>query len=587
MTASNDGEKKWTLAPRRHADLVTHLLALRGIDDPTAFLSPDYTRHLHDPLLMKDMAKTIDRLVLLIRTGEPIGVYADYDSDGTPGAALFVDGLRQLGLPTPVYVPQRFEGYGLHRQGIDQLFTLGTRTMVTIDLGITAKEETAYAAELGMDVIITDHHVVQPDQFPRRAYAVINPKQADCPYPFKDLCGGGVIWKVFCALIDALARLAPALLRGRNPEALKRWALDLAAISTICDMVPLIGENRVIAQYGLTVLRKTRRPGLRALLQTIGSDPAVLTAGTVGFQIGPRINAPTRLAAANISAADLPGSHVSLALGLLVSQTDETAHFLASELDRYNRERQQQLEQALAIASARVRAEGLAERNVIVLADPRFPVGIVGLIASRLTEAYDRPAVVFGFVGDEAVGSARSVDGVHLVDILHELSPILTKFGGHAKAAGLSIGKQHLKDFDEQLERLVGSLGDFIHASPRVVFDAELGRADLTQATAVGLAQFEPFGIGNPRPLFFLPRVRLKNLEIVGRTSQHLKGQIEVPGHDQRLGVIGFGLAHRRSHLAAAGLVDAAVYLGLNEWNGQRRLDLQLKDVRPTEPLST
>ena len=572
--------KQWILAERTTADLLNHLLELRKIDDVEAFLRPDFRTQLHDPFLMKDMDKAISRLMRAINSEEVVGVFADYDTDGTPGAALLLDGFQQLGVSTAVYVPTRGEGYGLSELGLRRLAAAGAKVIITIDLGITAKAEADLARELELDLIITDHHTVQADLFPKNAFAVINPKQDDCPYPFKDLCGGGIAWKLLSALLARLELTSPQRLRGRNPEAIRRWALDLAAISTVCDMVPLLGENRLLAHYGLQVLRKTRRPGLQALFEVAGINPVQMSAGTIGFQIGPRINAPTRLAAESYQTPTGPGPQASLALGLLLTNSQKEAKELAHQLQDYNVARQEQLEQILKEAETRVIDEGLMMKKIILLAQEGWPVGIVGLVAGRLMERFGRPAIVLGITGQEATGSARSVDGFPLVEALAVARKYLKRFGGHTKAAGLTVEVEHVQTLYDQLLAYAETKLDAHKLGPRLYIDAFLESNDISLETVSGLEQLGPHGIGNPRPLFAVRDLEILEVRSLGQAGQHRKLRFRKKDGDLDLNAIAFSWRGNPQMLVIGNRLDVAGYLAKNTWNGQTSLQLEVVDVR-------
>lgn len=571
--------KRWRLRERLDSDLLQHLARVRQIDDLDSFLSPAFSAQLHDPYLMKDMDRTVTRLAEAIERGETIGVFADYDTDGTPGAALFLDGLDKLGASTRVYIAMRHEGYGLSETGLQKLIDAGASLIVTIDLGITGRDCAAFAREQGVDLIVTDHHLVQPEVFPSAAYAVVNPKQTDCPYPFKELAGGGVIWKVLVALIDRLAETAPERFVRQKPQALQRWCLDLAAISTICDMVPLVGENRVLAHYGLIVLRKTRRPGLRALCKLAGVSPEKIDAVTVGFQIGPRINAPTRLNAASYVAEGLPGPQLSPALALLLTADEHEAEALAQLLDSLNRDRQAQTQATLAAAVAKVDQDALDRNKVILVAEAGWPVGIVGLVAGRLMERYGKPAIVLSIDGAVASGSARSIDGFHLGDALAAVRQYLVKYGGHAKAAGLTVALEQLPAaYQAILSHADQVLPDEL--GPELPIDARLDQSDLSMELAETLARLAPFGIGNPRPTFLIQGVRITERRPVGAHGQHMKLRLMSPSSQQDFSAIAFGQGGRIAALDIAQPIDIACELEINEWNHRRELVVQVLDLQ-------
>lgn len=552
--------KEWVIQPRNQKDLMAALLEARGVIDSTAFLQPDY-RQLHDPMGLKNMVVLVKRLDTAIKNQEPIAIFGDYDHDGTPAAALLADGLGAAGAAVRlVIIPNRDDGYGLNRAAIDQCLKEQCRLLITVDCGITNKPEIDYAVSQGLDCVVIDHHLVQNNKFPDKAI-VINPKQVGDDYPFKELCACGLAFKVLQALSGQT---------GRLKESELKWYLDLVAISTICDMVPLIGENRILAHYGLIVLRQTKRLGLRTLIQAAAIEPSTINSYTVGFVIGPRLNAAGRLATAG------------LAYQLLVAKESQTANQLAKELNSLNLRRQTELEQILYEAEAAITAKALHQNKIILVSGKDWNDGVVGLVASRLMDRYHRPVVVLADQEDDLTkGSARSIDGFHLVEVLQQCEPQLVKYGGHAKAAGLTLAKDQLDIFYDKLIELAESRLTEEALQPRLRIDASLEPDDLNLETVSRLGQLEPYGLGNPRPVLMLPAAEIVDQTVIGKTNQHLR--LTVLASDGRaVEAIAFSMATRQGEVAIGQRVDIAGALEINEWRDRRRLQFKVVDWRPT-----
>ena len=537
--------------------LVARLLAARGWTDPDEarrFLEAGEAS-FHDPWTMKGMGEAVERIRRALRNGERILVYGDYDADGVCSTALMVRLFSRLGADFETYIPNRArEGYGLNKAAVDRAAEDGIRLIVTVDNGISAVEEIAYARERGIDVVVTDHHE-PPDVLPE-AVALVNPKQADCPYPFKGLCGAGVAFK-----------LAHALL-GRPETAYA----DLAAIGTVADLMPLVDENRAIVRIGLDRMRRAASPGVRALAEIGGFSPAELSSGRIAFGLAPRLNAGGRLETADD------------ALRLLVTERDEEAAALARELDRLNRERQQLVDRTTAEAEDRLLAEASARGGqlpeVLVAADAAWNTGVVGLVAARLAERYVRPAVVLA--EEEATGlcrgSARSVEGFDLHAALTACRDLLEHFGGHRAAAGLIVRREHLAELARRLEALAAAWLRPEDRVPRKRADAVCTADELTLEAVERLALLEPFGQANPAPLVVLRRAVIKEVRAIGSDGRHLRLTVEQDGH--RLEAVGFGMGDLFPWLVPGLVTDLLGAPSVNEWQGIKRVQLQLQDLR-------
>jgi single-stranded-DNA-specific exonuclease len=540
--------------------LAARVLATRGYraaGDAQAFLAARL-EDLPDPSSMKGMPAAVERLVRAVEVGERIACYGDYDVDGVTSTALLAGFLRAAGADVVTYVPHRLvEGYGLNVGAVERLAADGVRLLVTLDCGITAASEVRAAAALGVDAVVVDHHTV-PVELPAAA-AILNPHQAGCAYPSKDLAAVGVAFALLMALRRALRE------RGRfgpsRPEPNLKDALDLVALGTVADVVPLVGANRILVRWGLEALARSRRPGLRALKKVAGiAEGTPVTAGQVGFRLGPRINAAGRL--------DDAGRGVRL---LLTADAAE-AEALAAELDRENQARQEIerriLVEAIDDAGARVRAGARG----LVLARDGWHAGVVGIVASRVAERFHRPAVLVAMAGEEGKGSGRSVEGFHLYDALAACAPHLARFGGHRHAAGVTVERARLEAFREAFEGHARERLAEDDLVPRCRIDGWVAEGDVTERAAEDLARLGPFGAGHPEPVFAL-RGAAARARTVGAEGAHLKLALG------RLDAIGFGMGDRLA--ACAGSLDAAFTIGFDEWDGARRLQLKLRDVRP------
>ncbi|MEM0964264.1 MAG: single-stranded-DNA-specific exonuclease RecJ, partial [Bacteroidota bacterium] len=506
---------------------LARALALRGVrsfDDAHTFFRPTLGR-LHDPHLMRDMDRGVDRVAQAIRNGERTLVYGDYDVDGTTSTAMMLTFLRGQGVEAGFFIPNRFEhGYGLSDAGIDSAVEFGATLIVALDCGITAVEPVAYAASRGIDVVICDHHT--PGESLPDAVAVLDPKREDCDYPFTGLSGCGVGFKLIQGVIDAL---------GLPPE--EAWPyLDLVAVSTACDIVPMVGENRVLMRAGLKQLCDAPRIGIAALAERSGVDLGACTSSKMVFQIGPRINAAGRIADASIAAE-------------LLASTDATeARRLVDEIEGLNLRRRdldrQTRDEAFAIAERLMDDDPMA----LVVYKPGWHPGVIGITASRVAEKFHRPTVLLTSNGatGTAKGSARSVKGISIYNALSHCSDLLTRFGGHAFAAGLALPIERVEALRQQLPQAVAlSVSSDDDLIPEIEMDAELQLTDVTPRFWSVLKQFGPHGPDNLRPVF-----HSRHLKVIGQPSrvgaqkQHLRMRV-AQSEGPVFSVIGFGLADR------------------------------------------
>lgn len=541
--------------------ILLHILYQRGITTPSEidiFLAPDLSIG-HDPYLLMGMEEAVARIHEAVDAGEPIRIHGDYDVDGVTAVALMVRVLLRLGARVDAHIPHRTEeGYGLSLEAVEKAHAEGIRVLVTVDCGITAGKEAVRARELGLDLIVTDHHTPGPE-IPE-AIAVINPRQAGCSYPFKDLCGVGLAYKLACAL--ELPDPEPALLEY----------LDLVALGTTADVVPLLDENRVFVKYGLPQLGRSRWPGLEALIDRVGLQRERITANQAVFTLAPRINAAGRMA----DARD--------ALALLLTDDPFEAAELAKRLDEQNAHRRKVDQSTLKRAQEMIDSKGGIEgRHALVLCAEDWHPGVIGIVASRLAEIYNLPTVLVAMEGEEGRGSARSVEGFDLYDALAQCSKHLEEFGGHAHAAGLSLARCKIAAFTEALEQVVRNKLKERDLHPTLQVDYEVQLENLTDDLLNGLKRLEPFGANNQQPVLLLRGAALGGPpRRVGPDRSHLKFSVRC-SQNRPLDAIGFGMGERTSELAS-GRVDVVFAFEENEFRGIRRSQLRLKDMREAAP---
>ncbi|MFC0212553.1 single-stranded-DNA-specific exonuclease RecJ [Paenibacillus chartarius] len=540
--------------------LVARILTMRGIDTVEAarlFLQGG-KEHFHDPYLLDGMNVAVLRIRKALAEGEKIRIYGDYDADGVSSTSLMIMLLRKLGANFDYYIPHRVkEGYGLNNAAADNARDNGVKLIVTVDTGISAVEQVEYIQSLGIDVIVTDHHE-PPEKLPS-ALAVINPKKPGCPYPYKHLAGVGVALKLAHALLDRL------------PEEL----LELATIGTVADLMPLTGENRLIVKLGLERMRATSYPGIDALLAVSEIDRKEVNATHVGFAIGPRINASGRLEAADTAVRLLTAADLSI------------AEPLAFELDALNKERQRIVEEMTKEALEMAGEQRGRGRNALVLAKEGWNVGVIGIVASRVTETFYRPTVVMGIDPETgmAKGSARSIAGFDLYQALTHCSEWLDHYGGHQGAAGMSLHEEHIGAFAAKLDELACSwltAEDFV---PIAKAELACTLEEVTVPFIEQLNQLAPFGMGNPTPRFLFTNLRMEEQRLIGRDKQHLKLAV---AQDQDgtgpssavVDAVGFGKGALLAAMSPTAKLDALAEVSINEWNGKRKPQLLLQDIR-------
>ncbi len=501
---------------QQYSELLRTILEKRGIKteaEALVFLNPDYERDLQDPFLMRDMERACVKLFETIDNGEKTVIYADYDCDGIPGAVILQDLFKKVGYTNyEIYIPGRNnEGYGLNSQAIEQFVKKGIKLLITIDLGITAVSEVAEAGVGGMNVIITDHHlpirslgeggltsIVLP-----KAYAILNPKVDE--YPEKMLCGAGVMFKFVQGFVKKYGELY------KVKEGWEKWCLDMAGLATLSDLVPLLGENRVIAYYGMKVLKKSPRPGLQKLLSKMNIDQKYLSEDDIGFMVTPRLNAASRM--------DDP----MRAYELLATEDEVEAGILVDHLSKINDDRKTMVTSIMREVNKKFEERDLKE--VIVIGNPNWRVGVLGLVAGKITDEYKRPVFVWGKDENDLIkGSCRSDGSVSLVELMTETSEFFTEFGGHEFAGGFTVDNEKIHFLEE-------ALSTSYHKVKRDVLEDEIAydiKSDLSAVNMKNWREIEklsPFGLGNPKPVFLFENVKVENIKKFGKngSGEHLE----------------------------------------------------------------
>ena len=544
--------------------LVARLLASRGFAEPEAaqrFLEPRLD-HLHDPFLMAGMKEAVARVRQAVDGRAKILIYGDYDVDGTMAAVVLLTALRTLGAQVETHIPHRLaDGYGMRAAVLERAAREGVKLVVSVDTGVREHEALGRARELGLDCIVTDHHLAG-DCLPP-ACAILNPNRGDCPYPDKNLSGVGVAFK----LAQALLGLHPAGAPKNGSARLVESYLKVVALGTIADVVPLLGENRVIARFGLAGLRQPSGAGLRALIAVSGlAEGQEVTAGHVGFRLAPRLNAAGRME----SARDV--------IELFTAAEAGRAREIAERLDRLNQERQQVEELILGEITAGIEAKPeLRQGFTLVFAGEGWHRGVIGIVAQRLAERYYRPALVIGVEGNEGVGSGRSIPGFHLLRALQAAAGVFDRFGGHAQAAGFTLAGKNIPELQRRFESYARAMLMPYDLEPGLRGVAEVELAGLDTALCEHLKRLEPHGVGNPAPVLAARSLRICAPPRLLK-ERHLK--FRVSQGRRVLDALAWNWGPRAAEWSAGQAVDAAFTLDDNDYLGVRTVQLELKDLR-------
>jgi len=543
----------------KEQEIFNSILKARGLSEAKSrddFLNPDY-HTLHDPFLLPDIHQAVDRIKVAKDNGELVYIYGDYDVDGLTATALLLDALSSFGIETASYIPNRFtQGYGMSVEGIRAIARSGAKLIITVDCGSKSLEEVELANKLGLDVIITDHHTLG-DKLPE-AISVINPKRADSKYPFNDLAGVGVAFKLVCALQQKLDGL---------PDGQEKWLLDLVAMGTTCDVVSLTGENRPIAYWGIEVARQAKRPALRALSKVSSTELNDIDTTIFGFRFGPRLNAVGRLETAQAG------------LELLSSTDTQTADKLAKKLDELNSKRRQIQS---VIYDGAVQMAVNSNDDVLVLANKGWSHGVVGIVASRIVEEFAKPTFIIEIIDADAKGSARSFGDFNLAQALNAVSKYIIKGGGHAMAAGVSLETQKIDKFRQAINRYYREqkLGDQSHygiVHEDLVLESFAG---LNENLIELLKKLEPYGEGNRKPIFKITTAQVVDYRRVGADKKHLKLTLS-DADGISLDAIGFNLAKALSEDTEE--LDAYFNLELNTFRDETKVQLNLLQISPLD----
>lgn len=569
-----DGRKQWRIREQPAADdlarfpeqsrVLTTLLFQRNLrtqEAVDAFLEPEYSHDLHSPFAFRMMEMAVDRILDAIRNRERITIYGDYDADGVCGAAVLYCTLREFGVQPDVYIPYRMtEGYGMSTKALTEIANAGSTLVITNDLGITNTTEIAFAKEKGIDVIVSDHHH-EPPVLPD-AFAVLNPMLTNETYPYRSLCGTGVSFKLATGLL-LRSSYAAEFRKTPLPEGWEKWLLDLVAIGTVADVMPLIGENRTLVSFGLSVLRKTQRLGLRALEKAMRGTLSGATTQTIAFQIAPRLNAAGRL------------KHASTAFELLVTQDSAQAQKHAHDLEMTNRERQR-LTDAIALAAKEQIGQPARDQKIVFAQGEGWQRGVVGIVAGKLVDTYGLPAIVSGIDG-EVHGSGRSVPSFNIIEAVIKAAAPLSKYGGHAQACGFTA--PNLTAYEQfktvlTTEANAQLAGKDLRAE--LPIDMELTLPDLTWEFIDDLARLEPYGEGNLRPRFLIRGAAVTDFRTVGSDGKHLR--LVVSQHGVHRKAVAFRRGRDAELLTLHDELDLVAEVEKNEWNGNQEIQLHILD---------
>lgn len=587
--------KKWNILPAPPAEfidahpelppIITRLLWNRNLREQKQideFLNPDYSADIHDPFLFKQMEKAVAIIFSAIAKEQNIMIHGDYDADGVCASMILVNTLKKLGAKNvDVFLPHReIDGYGLNSHTVKSFQEQKIDLIITCDCGISNFPEVEEAKQNGMRVIITDHHNV-PEQLPN-ADAIIHPKVIGEDYPDKNLCGAGVAFKLVQGLLKRHQEKNKLLPDGQTHEGFEKWMLDMVAIATIGDMVPLLGESRTLTRYGLTVLNKTSNLGLRQLFIVAGiadengkPKRQAYNSSTVGFKIVPRLNAAGRM------------DHANTALALLMAVEEKEAEKLAKQLDKNNTERQKLTEKLVNEALEQIKKTGQEKNPIIFAYQEKWPTGVLGLVSGKLKDTYNKPALAMGLSEGVICGSGRSIPEFNIIKNLQEMPEFFEKFGGHPQACGFSLkNKEQLEEFKKALGKKAEEQLTGIELIPQITIEAEVNLEEVDWKLYDLLDKFRPFGQSNEEPKYMAQDVSVVSLDPVGQDGKHLKILVKHNTHLVRK-TIAFGLGDSQKHpedwrknLKPGEKIDIVFSIGVNEWNGNRELELSVEDIK-------
>lgn len=559
-------EKEETYFGGKYSRMALQLLANRGIKKPEEiekFFNFNYGEDVADPFLFLQMEKSVERIILAKEKKEKITVYGDYDADGVMATLVLMEAFRDLGLENlEYYIPNRDkEGYGLNMEAIQGIKNQKTDLIITVDCGVSNFKEVEKVKELGMEIIITDHHHIIADKVPE-ALAVINPHMKNSGYSFADLSGVGVAFK-----------LAQALYQKMAPEKIDqlKWLLDLVAVGTIADCVPLLGENRVLTKYGLIVLSKTRRAGFQELFK-VGrisiNENDIPDAHRVAFQVAPRINAAGRM------------DHASLAFELIAQKNVVLARDLALQIESKNQERQKLTGEIVREVRA-VAENSFKDKKFIFAYNEHWPIGILGLAAGKISDEFNKPTMILQKKGDLFSGSLRSVPQLNIAETLEECAELLEQFGGHSQAAGARIKAENIEKFYEKFSAAVERKLKDVELTPIIEADMEVFPEDVTWELVEEIKKIEPFGEGNEEPVFIMRKMLVEDFRLVGNGNKHIKlGLRGKNGSPKIFEAIGFSLSEKGAKIRAGSELDIIFSIQEDAWNGNKKIQLNLIDFK-------
>lgn len=547
------------------SDTVSHLLLSRGVKtlkDAEMFLAPDYDLHTHDPFLMKDMDKVVERVYRAIKAGEKIVVFSDYDADGIPGAVVLSDALQKIGCKNfEIYIPHRHdEGFGLNMDAIKGFKESGAKVLITIDCGIADIDEVGFATDEGIDVIVTDHHM--PHETLPQAYAILNPKVTECQYPEKMLCGSGVIFKFVQAFFKKHGEEF-----GIKPG-WEKWFLDMVGIATLSDMVPLTGENRTLAYYGLKVLKKTSRPGLSQLFLKLRVNREHLSEDDIGFTITPRINAASRM-----------GEPVA-AFNLLSTHDEALAGAYADALETVNNERKGTVAALVKEIKKALAERDITDKKVIVIGNPSWRPSLLGLVANSLADEYNRPAFLWGRDGEGIIkGSCRSGGTASVLSIMQKRPDAFLAYGGHSASGGFEVSNDKIHRLAEELEQAAHELGHEAE-DRKEFFDAEISLSDVSWNLYKDIEKLAPYGTGNPKPLFLIKNAYIEAVKSFGKEKNHTEISF-LDGNNRKISAIQFFVPTSALpvHAKPQSRVDMVAHLEKSTFKNYPELRLRIVDI--------
>lgn len=548
--------------------ITAQLLINRGIDTLTNALDfiNSSLNSFHNPYQMKDMDNAVRRIIHAINSKEKIFIYGDYDVDGITATSLLLIFLKEMGVDVSYYIPKRTEeGYGLNLNAIKKIKGEGGKLIITVDCGITAVEEGRVAKEMDIDLIITDHHQLS-DTLPP-AFAILHPGQEGCQYPFKSLVGVGIVFKLIKSLRRTFRDMG--ISQDKLPNLKKH--LDLVSLGTIADIAPLLGENRLIAKYGLKEISRTEKTGLKALKTIAGINEKEIAVTDVGFILGPRINAAGRLGDADA------------AVRLLTTDNEDEAMEIARYLDSENRKRQVIQGEILKEVRSMIKGQYLLDKDrAIVLSSPNWHQGVIGIVASKIAEEYYKPTVLISIDGEYGKGSARGIPSFHLYEGLRRCSELLIDFGGHKYAAGLTIKSKRINEFRDHFQKIAGEMLKDEDCIPQIDIDMNIKLSELDCQLVEEINKIAPFGPSNPPPFFCSKGVEIAGEPvIVGKNNGHIK--MEVENGAEVMDIIGFNLSHLIEGFDSSYSYDIVYTPIIRNWGGKKKVQLKLKDIRVAE----